>query len=646
MPLACPHRRGPLALALFVRTPRSMRGAVSVPAEPEDGPAAAFSTSWLQHLRDQEGSSDSDCETGASSSDDETVPSDAEQGTSGWAGGARPSRTMDESFGTALKRLKNNAVLDASPNTKFKADVEFRRLAKSNNRAGKFIRRRAAPSKEQQQREKDEAEQRRKVRHAPAAQDMRRLQNAGQMFPVISARDAAVPATAGASQQPQPPPQGMSARPPTHRKIKNPKTPRARSASVPNSIISSLPVPHLNTPRTGRGVSARVKQAAMRARSAHILRCPARSTHIAALPMKDYQAPASVNAESDVDQAAASAVGGKRLPEELLSRMAQRRPHMEGLPLVIIAVEGTVLDVCCGGAGYFADGGELQKPVLHVRPGLVEGLRCLSSAFQIALATQLGRKPLLQLLKHLDSHSVAVDAIYMLSGASGAGGSGGGDGASAAAPSGWGHRAAAAAANTTQDYTAVYSDFGIRSHEVGQRVLVVSALNLDLDEVSARDGSRLLYTPSVSAPNFAARLPTPVDLSERFDHAGGAEPSNLLPGAAASSSSSSPREDRPRLSAASAVPRAAGGGSGIVPVVLLVPNPMSHAEFRALPMTAVASAVHALASSKPSPPAAAEKYAVPGGVANDSRRSSSGNGTPNRTTTTTAAPCCFAFPSS
>jgi hypothetical protein len=377
------------------------------------------------------------------------------------------------------------------------------------------------------------------------------------------------------------------------------------------------------------------------------LRCPARSTHIAALPMKDYQAPASVNAESDVDQAAASAVGGKRLPEELLSRMAQRRPHMEGLPLVIIAVEGTVLDVCCGGAGYFADGGELQKPVLHVRPGLVEGLRCLSSAFQIALATQLGRKPLLQLLKHLDSHSVAVDAIYMLSGASGAGGSGGGDGASAAAPSGWGHRAAAAAANTTQDYTAVYSDFGIRSHEVGQRVLVVSALNLDLDEVSARDGSRLLYTPSVSAPNFAARLPTPVDLSERFDHAGGAEPSNLLPGAAASSSSSSPREDRPRLSAASAVPSAAGGGSGIVPVVLLVPNPMSHAEFRALPMTAVASAVHALASSKPSPPAAAEKYAVPGGVANDSRRSSSGNGTPNRTTTTTAAaPCCFAFPSS
>ena len=92
------------------------------------------------------------------------------------------------------------------------------------------------------------------------------------------------------------------------------------------------------------------------------------------------------------------------MPEELLSRMAQRRPHMEGLPLVIIAVEGTMLDVCCGSRGYFADGGELQKPTLHVRPGLVDGLRSISASFQVALATQLGRKPLLQLLKHLDSN--------------------------------------------------------------------------------------------------------------------------------------------------------------------------------------------------------------------------------------------------
>ena len=272
------------------------------------------------------------------------------------------------------------------------------------------------------------------------------------------------------------------------------------------------------------------------------------------------------------------------MPEELLSRMARRRPHMDGLPLVIIAVEGAMLDVCCGSRGYFADGGELQKPTLHVRPGLVDGLRCISTSFQVALATQLGRKPLLQLLKHLDSNSVALDAIYMLPGASGPGDSGSGDEVGGES-SGWGHRAAAAAARTTQDYSVVYSDFGISPNEVENRVLVVSALNLDLDEVRERDGSRLLFTPSVSAPNFATRLPAPVDLSKQFDqasieHANGPTTSPRYTDAVGSSHSS---------------------GQPVVPVVLLVPNPMSHAEFKALPMTAVASAVQALASSKLGP---------------------------------------------
>lgn len=277
------------------------------------------------------------------------------------------------------------------------------------------------------------------------------------------------------------------------------------------------------------------------------------------------------------------------MPEELLSRMAQRRPHMEGLPLVIIAVEGAILDVCCGSRGYFSDGGELQKPTLHVRPGLVDGLRCISTSFQVALATQLGRKPLLQLLKHLDSNSVALDAIYMLPGPSGPGRSASGDGVRSGESSGWGHRATAAAASTTQDYSIVYSDFGVSPNEIGNRVLVVSALNLDLDEIRERDGSRLLFTPSVSAPNFAARLPAPVDLSEKFDQAS-TENANGL--------STSQRFTDSDVTTAHPVGSSHSSDQSIVPVVLLVPNPMSHAEFRALPMTAVASAVHALASSK------------------------------------------------
>lgn len=629
------------------------------PAEPPAGPAAAFSTSWLQHLRDQE-SSDSDCETGASSSEEEEEPGVPNTGgdasacgvSVGWAGGnagatgvlggAEPSKgNLDESFGTALKRLKNDGTIrDASPNTKGKADVEFRRLAKSNSKAGKFIKRRAAPSKEGQQREKEEGEERRRQRRyitaAPHGDVMRRLEQGGQMFPLISARGelkAPGVAEAVAAQPAKPPQPPLTAKPPDdhRRNVKKPKTPRARSASVPNGAdkpsprnpaLSSLPVPHLNTPRQGRGHSARVKQAAMRARSAHILRCPARSTHIAALSLKEYQPPVQQpRTTSDLEQQVALAATSRRVPEELLSRMAQRRPHMEGLPLVIIAVEGTVLDVCCSRSGYFADGGELLKPALHVRPGLAVGLRCLSSSFQLVLATQLGRKPLLQLLKHLGANDVAVDAIYMLSGASGAGGGNeeAGGSAGGASTSGWGHRAAAAATSTTQDYSCVYSDFGIAAQDVGQRVLVVSTLNLDLDEVSAREGSRLLYTPSVSAPNFAARLPTPLDLSTRFDDACSVEPSE----APATSPVQIAGHDGFSGVAGGALSAASTASSGFaVPVVLLVPNPMSHSEFRALPMMAVASAVQALCSS--APPPAAEKYVT----GNSSMNSSSSSRVP------------------
>ena len=67
-------------------------------------------------------------------------------------------------------------------------------------------------------------------------------------------------------------------------------------------------------------------QAALRARSAHIVRCPQRSTHIAAMPMKDYVAPPPQRSLSDPNSSAgeASPVFRKSLPEALLSRMALR----------------------------------------------------------------------------------------------------------------------------------------------------------------------------------------------------------------------------------------------------------------------------------------------------------------------------------
>eukprot|EP01048_Picozoa_sp_COSAG05_P031296 COSAG05_NODE_11353_length_517_cov_1.504785_1_plen_133_part_00 len=76
--------------------------------------------------------------------------------------------------------------------------------------------------------------------------------------------------------------------------------------------------------------------------------------------------------------------------------------------------------------------------------------------------------------------------------------------------------------------------------DVERRVLVVSSLNLDLNEVSLREGARLLYTPdSVSAPNFASRMPAPVDLSKRLAMAGdqfSAGIAGSLPGTSSSES--------------------------------------------------------------------------------------------------------------
>ena len=555
--------------------PLAAEAEVDIPDEADNsGAASCFAESWLQHLREQ-ASSDSESEVGATSSDEEedvVAAAVAAAGVPELGGCPRSAALEDESFGSVLNRLKKNAMMEASPNSKTTKVLEFRRLARSNDRAGKFIRRRAEPSKELDRREKEQCRDRHDALRLPALRS-------------LSAR--AEHTAAAEEKKPRPPPvrepaAPLTARPPAGRKGGKSRTPRGRSASVPScGVVSSLPVPHLNTPRLGKGLSRRRKQAALRARSAHIVRCPQRSTHIAAMPMTDYVPPPPQRSLSDPNSSAgeASPVFRKSLPEALLSRMAQRRPHMSDLPLVIMVLEGTALDVCCTRSPYYADGGALVTPSLHVRPGLVEGLRSLCGAFQLVLATQLSRKPLLRLLKHLDSEGVRADAIYMLP--------------AAGAPSGWGHRAGgnAAACNTTQDFRAVYADFDIAPADVGRRVLIVSAINLDLNEVAEREGTRLLYTPSVSAPNFASRLPAPVDLSEQFE----------------------------ATSPGPSVEAGEGGGEGeaegVVPVVLLVPNPLASAEFRALPMPAVAAAVQALsgANSAAAAQARATNGSEPGG---------------------------------
>ena len=84
----------------------------------------------------------------------------------------RSAALEDESFGSVLNRLKKNAMMEASPNSKTTKVLEFRRLARSNDRAGKFIRRRAEPSKELDRREKEQCRDRHDALRLPALRSL------------------------------------------------------------------------------------------------------------------------------------------------------------------------------------------------------------------------------------------------------------------------------------------------------------------------------------------------------------------------------------------------------------------------------------------------------------------------------------------
>ena len=155
--------------------PLAAEAEVDIPDEADNsGAASCFAESWLQHLREQ-ASSDSESEVGATSSDEEedvVAAAVAAAGVPELGGCPRSAALEDESFGSVLNRLKKNAMMEASPNSKTTKVLEFRRLARSNDRAGKFIRRRAEPSKELDRREKEQCRGRHDALRLPALRSL------------------------------------------------------------------------------------------------------------------------------------------------------------------------------------------------------------------------------------------------------------------------------------------------------------------------------------------------------------------------------------------------------------------------------------------------------------------------------------------
>jgi hypothetical protein len=266
----------------------------------------------------------------------------------------------------------------------------------------------------------------------------------------------------------------------------------------------------------------------------------------------------------------------------------------------------------------------------------------------LATAAQ-ARAILVKLLRHLDTEQVALDGIYLLPQHSAAG-----EGTTPV-PSGWGHRAACSSAAATQDYGRVFADFDIAAKDVRsrplflpcefgpqlgvarfawhaladwsiassvltsqveRRVLVVSTLNLDLEEVASREGPRLLYTPdSGSVPHFASQLPAPVDLASKFEGQAGssvgltASPgSRVVPSMPDTVLGARQLCNRRTSSAhgsdcSSVLTRGSARGSSgercsqaVLPTVLLLPNPLAHPRFAALPMAGAVAAITALHS--------------------------------------------------
>ena len=218
-----------------------------------------------------------------------------------------------------------------------------------------------------------------------------------------------------------------------------------------------------------------------------------------------------------IPRAACRAKAPKATPlQAMLARVSKRRPSMSESPLVVFSVDGCLADACSPLGAGFASGGSgasvdfdvkhCQQSQLHVRPGLILGLRSLLPAFQLALCTRMPPPQLKELLHLLDDASINVDAIYVAHGGDEHGAAG------ERRQSGWG-RNGAGAANAVCDYSRVLSDFSIAPTDASKRMLVVSAINLAPEEVQSRSGRQLLFERArnnAAQPHFVSAVPAPL----------------------------------------------------------------------------------------------------------------------------------------
>eukprot|EP01048_Picozoa_sp_COSAG05_P022858 COSAG05_NODE_4725_length_1396_cov_1.348497_1_plen_283_part_10 len=259
-----------------------------------------------------------------SSSDDEnyTDDSDAEE---------EPQEACDESFTTALHRLKLDAVGVSSPTTARVRQAEFKRLIKCNSKyTGKISRKRSQPSQELQRRANERQETRRK---AAAEAETFRLP---PLQPLM-----AMQSVAAASRGPAPPSAASGINDDCMARTARQLHARRMLAMHNNrtshtGVTCAQPIAMLPASARGRRRRRGAKQPAVRARTV-----PSNSrTHIAALPMTDYCPPGPSPSPSKLCRMSGVTVAG------MLARVAKRRPEMSAQPLVIFAAEGSVLDNC------------------------------------------------------------------------------------------------------------------------------------------------------------------------------------------------------------------------------------------------------------------------------------------------------------
>eukprot|EP00698_Gefionella_okellyi_P010416 TRINITY_DN2700_c0_g1_i1.p1 TRINITY_DN2700_c0_g1~~TRINITY_DN2700_c0_g1_i1.p1 ORF type:complete len:464 (+),score=74.29 TRINITY_DN2700_c0_g1_i1:67-1458(+) len=204
--------------------------------------------------------------------------------------------------------------------------------------------------------------------------------------------------------------------------------------------------------------------------------------------------------------------------------VAKKRSHMAQRPLLIILLEGVLGDVCK--QGFFDHDPRIP---LFIRPGLLMGLKLLISSFQVVVISYLPRERLALAVKYFVENEICFDGFYdrfdlLLK------------------------PLARDRMVVLQDFSKVYLDFNIRPDDVSKRVLVISSISLDHDEIDSRDGLSLVYENGSGKPFFATAAPLPFS-------------------------------------------------GGEVPISILVPNPRAMLQFEAVPMEIIVRTVRELAKT-------------------------------------------------